>query len=271
MTDQNTFMETLHEVSEIIRTSPEPMTEEEILKYFKDMDLSAEQEELVIEYLRTPHDEEKDDEPEKDAEEIDADETGYSEESLEENGVVQDIKKDENEITLPDTPVFKMYMEEVEALPKYTKKQVDEMYEKLLSGDASVTADLSGVWLKKVLEAAVKYGSNKTVMDDVIQEGNIGLYVALKKLVGKKDEKDPKKVIEESIRDAIKDYVAEEAGEEDGENTILGKVTLVYEAEKLLEEELGRKPDMSELAEYTKLDAKELEDIKNVAKELPKK
>ena len=49
MLDQNTFTETIRAVQDIIRTSAEPMTREEILSYFKDMDLNAQQEEMVLE------------------------------------------------------------------------------------------------------------------------------------------------------------------------------------------------------------------------------
>ena len=40
MTDRNIFMETLHEVAEIVRTSAEAMSRDGILFYFKDMDLT---------------------------------------------------------------------------------------------------------------------------------------------------------------------------------------------------------------------------------------
>ena len=43
MVDQNTFTETIRAVQDIIRTSAEPMTREEILSYFKDMDLNKAQ------------------------------------------------------------------------------------------------------------------------------------------------------------------------------------------------------------------------------------
>ncbi len=58
MLDRNSFMETLRGVAEIVRTSAEPLTREEILGYFNDMELSAEQKEMVFEYLSTPHEEE---------------------------------------------------------------------------------------------------------------------------------------------------------------------------------------------------------------------
>ena len=54
MLDQNTFMETIKAVSEIMRTSQEPLSKEEILSYFKDMELNENQENMVLEFLLTP-------------------------------------------------------------------------------------------------------------------------------------------------------------------------------------------------------------------------
>lgn len=65
MVDQNTFTETIREVAEIIRTSAEPMSREEILGYFKDMELNTEQENMVLEFLLTPHEEPEEEETEE--------------------------------------------------------------------------------------------------------------------------------------------------------------------------------------------------------------
>ena len=46
MSDRNTFMETLREVEQIVRTSPGQLTREEILGYFKDSGLNEEQENM---------------------------------------------------------------------------------------------------------------------------------------------------------------------------------------------------------------------------------
>ena len=40
MLDQSVFTETIHEVAEIIRTSATPLSKEEILSYFKEMEAS---------------------------------------------------------------------------------------------------------------------------------------------------------------------------------------------------------------------------------------
>ena len=70
MLDQNTFTETIRAVQDIIRTSAEPMTREEILSYFKDMDLNAQQEEMVLEFLSTPHDDPQPEENEPETKEV---------------------------------------------------------------------------------------------------------------------------------------------------------------------------------------------------------
>ena len=82
MLDQNTFTETIRAVQDIIRTSAEPMTREEILSYFKDMDLNAQQEEMVLEFLSTPHDDPQPEENEPETKEAEYEETAEKEETL---------------------------------------------------------------------------------------------------------------------------------------------------------------------------------------------
>ena len=81
MLDQNTLTETIRAVQDIIRTSAEPMTREEILSYFKDMDLNAQQEEMVLEFLSTPHDDPQPEENEPETKESFAD-SFFAEDSL---------------------------------------------------------------------------------------------------------------------------------------------------------------------------------------------
>ena len=47
MLDQNTFIETVQSVAEIIRTSAEPIGRDEIMSYFKDMELNKAQEDMA--------------------------------------------------------------------------------------------------------------------------------------------------------------------------------------------------------------------------------
>ena len=58
MTDQNTFMEVVRNVAEIVRTAEVPMSESEILAYFSDMDLDENQKRIVLAYIETAQSEE---------------------------------------------------------------------------------------------------------------------------------------------------------------------------------------------------------------------
>ena len=92
MLDQNTFTETIRAVQDIIRTSAEPMTREEILSYFKDMDLNAQQEEMVLEFLSTPHDDPQPEENEPETKEAEYEETAEKEETKESSAKKESAK-----------------------------------------------------------------------------------------------------------------------------------------------------------------------------------
>ena len=94
MVDQNTFTETIREVAEIIRTSAEPMSREEILGYFKDMELNTEQENMVLEFLLTSHDEQEEEETEE-TEETEEPEVNAAAEV--EEGEAEDAKTGKND------------------------------------------------------------------------------------------------------------------------------------------------------------------------------
>ena len=61
-------------------------------------------------------------------------------------------------------------------------------------------------------------------------------------------------------------YASEMNSERELENTILGKVSLIHEAKKLLTEENGQEPSLIELSEYTKMSVEELEEILEMIK-----
>lgn len=67
--------------------------------------------------------------------------------------------------------------------------------------------------------------------------------------------------LEEDVVEGLKSYRRELEGERDSENTILAKVSLVYEARKALAEENGTIPTLQELCEYTRIPPEEISDI----------
>ena len=167
MTDQNTFTEVLREVAKIIRTSESPMSEEEIMAYFDDMDLSFGQKKLVLEYLNNM-DDEYDNGSTDNSMEDDNGETGIDEASK-------------------NSKVLKAYMEDLSLLQTYSEKEIMELYKRLFSGESEVIETLSTVWLRKVLGIAEKYMDIHSKVEDLIQEGNMALLMRLNQLCGTPD------------------------------------------------------------------------------------
>lgn len=263
MLDQSLFTETIREVAEIIRVSPEPLTKEEILGYFKDMELSDEQQELVLEFLLNPH---PDEDEAEDEDEVQDNVTEPDVKESEADGVSTDAEDkadtsdEENESTVG---VFQMYLDELKELPTYSVEKQKEMYAKLLDGDESVIADISNCWLPVVLENAKKLmeSSDGECLEDVVQEGNMGLFLRLTQLCGTRELVDVESELAQAVENAMKSCILESEGEGESEDAMVGKIALVNEAIKYLTTENKAKPSIEELAEYTKVSPEELEEI----------
>lgn len=242
MKDRNLFMETLREVKEIVRTSERPLTRDEIMVYFKDIKLSDEQEKMIIEYL-------------------------YTEEEA--PAAVQDEVPEIIEEPVTESKVFGMYMDEVNGLKVYSDTELSMMYVKLLQGDESVISKICDSFMKRVVDIAKEYQSYG--IEDVIQEGNMGLFIALTSLCGSKQAVDVEAALDMAVREAISNYISDIAGENDIEQSVIGKANLINEAIKLLKEENGEEPTVSELSAYTGLELDELSDILEIIKKADKK
>lgn len=242
MKDRNLFMETLREVKEIVRTSERPLTRDEIMVYFKDIKLSDEQEKMIIEYL-------------------------YTEEEA--PATVQEEEPEIIEEPVTESKVFGMYMDEVNGLKVYSDTELSMMYVKLLQGDESVISKICDSFMKRVVDIAKEYQSYG--IEDVIQEGNMGLFMALTSLCGSKQAVDVEAALGMAVREAISNYISDIAGENDIEQSVIGKANLINEAIKLLKQENGKEPTVSELSAYTGLELDELSDILEIIKKADKK
>ena len=154
MLDRNTFMETLRAVAEVQRTSTEPLSKKEILNYFEGMELTEEQVEMISQYLQLP--------PEV--------QTGEPEAEEEESAQIVEEPEEEN-------ICFQMYLEELEQIEEMSEEEMQLAYEKLLAGDTSVIAPISESWLRSIAELAIPYAAQGANLQDVIQEGNMGLLI----------------------------------------------------------------------------------------------
>ena len=105
MVDKITFMETLHSVQDIMKASASPMTKEEIQVYFKDMDLSTEQQEMIYEYLQKPQQESIGEMEEQEGED--------AADTKKQSGAKSLSGAKANSAQKPQNPHFQMYLKEI--------------------------------------------------------------------------------------------------------------------------------------------------------------
>ena len=120
--------------------------------------------------------------------------------------------------------------------------------------------------MKNVLTMAKNLALSSEGFEDVVQEGNMALFLKLSDLCGSKEKCDVEAELEQAIEEAMKASIREMAGEDDSENAILGKVSLVNEAKNYLAKEKGSEPSMQEVGDYTKMSQEELTDIYELIK-----
>ena len=187
MLDRNAFMETLRAVAEVTRTAQDGLSKEEILKYFEGMELSEEHVEMIYQYLQLP--------PEV--------QTGEPETEEEEEPVIVEEESQEQNV------YFQMYLDDLAQIDEMSEDEMQEAYKKLLDGDGSVVGEICESWLGSIAQMAIPYAEQGAILEDVIQEGNMGLLLKLSELVGAGDVPGIDAILEGAVSAAMIAYTEE--------------------------------------------------------------
>ena len=270
--DRNTFLETLREVAEIAKTSQEPLDREQIRQFFGEMELSEEQEEMIYQYLKLSPEEqtaEPDEDEVSDREQAECAESAY-EDTSDENQIGREEKTaQENEVSTEDTSIerlsdsayYRMYLDEVKGRGVSTDAQQKILYEKLLSGDNCVAEDIVNNWLMRIIGIAKVYKSSPVNVEDLIQEGNMGLVLALGDVPSGISVDEIENYLTGRVTTAMENYIREVTGNTDWMQAVLGKAALLHEAREFLAGENGQSPSLRQLSEYTHIPPEEIQDI----------
>lgn len=243
MLEKNKFMEMLMAITEVARVQENRITKEEIQDYFAGMDLEESQYQHIYQYLgengvqipgfvhkEYPKEEIKDEEEKKEGEE-------------------------ERQIALS------FYMEELENISSLGEEDRTTLFLALRNGEEQAKQKLIEGYLPVVVEIAEEYKDKGLFMEDLIQEGNLGLLQGLEEVTGISNIGDADAFLKEHIRLAMTTVIDEEVGENDWETAMVARTNLISEAAKVLAEDMGRVASVKELADYTKISVEEVEDI----------
>ena len=255
--DKEKFLKRLRELVEVAKKKKNVLDYQEINDYFKDMSLSADDVEKVMEYLernnidvlRMTDDDTDDDILLDDEEEIDMEKIDLS---------VPDG------VSIED-PV-RMYLKEIGKVPLLSAEEEIELAKKMELGDQDAKKRLAEANLRLVVSIAKRYVGRGMLFLDLIQEGNLGLIKAVEKFDYRKGYKFSTYATW-WIRQAITRAIADQA------RTIRIPVHMVETINKLIRvsrqllQELGREPLPEEIAEEMNMPVDRVREILKISQE----
>ncbi len=272
MNDKIVFREMLTEISELAGTKHNKLTVDEIKDFFKKVSLNEEHMELVYSYLEANKVVVEGHEQNDNIKlfEVKEEEIGYQEieENQKENEFIEEPKKESSKIQQVDSEenqYLKIYLEELRTLPVISENEKTKLYSLALKGDSIAKSKLIEIYLMKVVEIAKNYVGRGILISDLIQEGNIGLMLAIDGLEELYDDKLVDEMLRNGIISSIKSVIEEYEFMNVAKKQIVNKVNFLNEGVKNLEEELGRTVSIGELAKYMEMSEEEISDIIRVS------
>ena len=156
--------------------------------------------------------------------------------------------------------IYRVYMEELAAIPPCTAAENEELLGKVKAGVAGARERLIEGNLRNALMYVQNYINRGVPMADLIQEASMELMM----LVDDAFEGSFEKLLESRIRVRMEEVISEQTSASNIEEEVLARVYVLQEVSKELAERFGREPKLEELAEYMKMTEDEVREIMKV-------
>lgn len=176
-----------------------------------------------------------------------------------ENAKVDDeFNNSEEDLSAED--IYRVYMEEIAAIPPCSKAENAKLLGEIRNGNKAARERLIEGNLKNALFFVQDYINKGVPMADLIQEASLELMM----LADEGFEGSFEKLLESRIRVRMEEIINDQKKEADIEEEMLARVNVLQEVSKSMAEELGREAKLSELAERMKMTEDEVREIMKV-------
>ncbi len=250
MADKLEFRTKLGGVLALAIENGNKITCEEVEKYFEEDQLTGEQMELVFDYLLSQKVAVK----------------GY----IKAGGSVSEAQEVEEIVyTEEEQAYLQEYLTDLEAIRKAKEGEVERLLVEIKQGNTLSKSRMTEVYLLKVVEIAKSLNFPELFLGDMIQEGNVSLMVALEGIASM-DEMDCSAFecyLEQEIRQGIQMLIEETSELKSRDRKMVQQVSDLDETITKLNEDLGRKVTIDELALYMDMTEEEILEILKLAGE----
>lgn len=235
------FNQALTSLVEFSAVKGNEITMEDVKDYFKDIIDDDSQYQFIYDYLSINKIKVKGFTPTSFFDNSNSTMTKHNETSSDNSGSNK-LKESDEEISFVN-----MYMADLEKIEPISDMEKSVLIEKLLSGDTSVTKRLIEGHLSLTAQIAESFRGRGVTFGDLIQEGNIGLMVAISEY--QKDCGSFENFIAKRVTASIENTINEQIHSDRIGQHLADKLNLLDKTTKELNEKLGRVPDIAELSE----------------------
>lgn len=243
------FQQKLTDLGELAAKNRNRLTGDQVRSFFMSMELSEEQYELIFAYLA-------------------------SRQVVVEGYVPAQREEEKQKAELPlleeEKSFLKSYQAELDRLEYLEEAELLKLCRQAEdTGDGFAKAKLTEQLLPEVLRLAHDFRGRELLLGDLVQEGNIGLMLAMETLGMREPGSSPLEYLRQEICGAMAQAVEDDRAEKEAGSIIAQRLNHLRDEIKKLTDELERKVSVEELAMYMDMPVEEVEDLLKLASETP--
>ncbi len=216
------------------------LTQEEMQDFFKEMNLTKEQQDPVYAYLASQ---------------------GIRVEGREKT--VSDAEK--KPLTMEEQAFLDQYKRDMRHIKKQQEDQMETLFSRAADGDAQAKRYLTEHYMDKVLPIARAYTHQGLLLQDLVQVGNVGLMVGIDTLGLMEEGMVREEHLEREIHRAIRAALDEHEDSKSTGSQVVEKLNRLADAITELTEDLGRHITPEELSLYVDIPLEEIEALLQIA------
>ena len=250
------FRELLGEIREKARAQGNAISRKEIEEFFSHAGLTEQQLDMICAYLTEEHvhvegyiSGAKPAEPAAEPYEADDGRDG------------EDLTEDKEQ----GQGILEQYLKDLETIDPLAAATELELFHLVSRGDADARETLAKGYLKTVASLVAEYEGEEIAAEDLLQEGNIGLLLALDSMERMDSLAAYRTKLLNEVNRYLEEVIEAHRNEADAGAAALRRVNRLDEAMQSLMEDLGRKVTVEELSAFLDLPAEEILDIARLA------
>ena len=243
--DKQEFQKKLEALGKLAGEKENRLRAEEVRDFLKDMELTEEQFQLVFAYLASRL----------------VTVEGYV-------PAKEEAPEEETVLTPEEQEFLEQYQKELEYISFLEEEELLALCrEAEESGDGGAKARLTEQLLPEVLRTARGLSGRGLPLGDLVQEGNIGLMLAMEALGIRPEEMTALDYLRQEIRTAMEQALEAQQAERQAGNLLAERLNHLSDGIKKLSDELERKVSVEELSVFMDMPVEEIEDLLKLAGE----